>query len=271
MIFINLLPDIKLEYVRSLRFKRLLVLLSAVLITCCIIIVSVLFFVANIQQPRQIANIEGTQNKDKSYEPADSNGALIAEIKQDESIQEILTIQRQLQSLSSLRQDRFIVERLFALGDGTDRENDGYLDKMAPPNLTNVNFDFTTNTFSIAGKAESSDEAIKLHRSFRFVGFKDCTEENKSTRIYPFRVGRDVLIAPGAGEDELISYVIEGKFSSKLFENGFPEADLNLKIPDENVAGHEIGQPKHPCGVPPTGTDRIDPERSPANEGQKDS
>lgn len=59
MIFVNLLPDIKVEYIRSLRIKRLLVLLSVILITCCIIINSVLYFVTEIQQPAAIREKEG--------------------------------------------------------------------------------------------------------------------------------------------------------------------------------------------------------------------
>ena len=66
MIFINLLPDIKVEFVRALRIKRLLVFLMVVLVLCCIVISSLFYFIVNIQQPATIREIEGVCPKSKS-------------------------------------------------------------------------------------------------------------------------------------------------------------------------------------------------------------
>ena len=267
MIFINLLPDIKLEYVRSLRIKRLLVLLSAILITCCIIISSVLFFVTSIQQPVAIKNIEGVEGVKTADNEDPSNKELIAEIKAQEDIQDILTIQNQLKTFPDLRKDRIAANRLFEDG-GTD--DLAYLDVLIPKDkdatedvntLESVNFDFVANTFTISGKTADEKSAKVIHETIRFIGIEECRLDNLDTRIYPFRVGADINTPPASSENnDPIPFSIMGIFSAKLFDDQFIEKDLALVVPDELVGKARIFQPDHNCGEPPTDPSlRLDP------------
>ncbi len=236
MIFVNLLPDIKVEYIRSLRIKRLLVLLSVILITCCIIINSVLYFVTEIQQPAAIREkegyVEGEENQvvadtaaetgeenqtpadtaaeggeatpedastqetgePKEIKPANSNKAIIQKIKNAEGVQNILTIQSKLGALPGLRKDKIAVDRLFA--DKGVADDLAYLAVLVPgqPDINtieNINFDFVTSSFTIAGKTKDAESALVLSESIKYVGFKECTLDTIGTRIYPFRVNEE--------------------------------------------------------------------------------
>ncbi len=267
MIFINLLPDIKLEYARSLRIKRLLVLLSAILITCCIIISSVLYFVTSIQQTATIEEIEGTDEvieTDPNKDP--NNKALIAEIKAREDIQDILTIQNQLKTLPDLRKDRIAADRLFE--DEDEADDLAFLDILIPKDATedvnvveNITFDFVDNSFVISGKTVDEKSAKVIHETIRFIGIEECRLDNLDTRIYPFRVGADIDTPSASTENnDPISFSIMGTFSAKLFDDRFNEKDLVLVVPDELVGKARIFQPDHNCGEPPTELDkRLDP------------
>ena len=277
MIFINLLPDIKLEYVRSLRIKRLLVLLSAILITCCIIISSVLFFVTSIQQPVTIKNIEGVEGVKTADNEDPSNKELIAEIKAREDIQDILTIQNQLKTFPDLRKDRIAVDRLFEDGGTNDL---AYLDVLIPKDasgeevntLKSIEFDFIANTFTIAGKTADEKSAKVIHETIRFIGVEECRLDNLDTRIYPFKPGADINTPPASSEnDDPIPFSIVGTFSAKLFDDQFNEKALVLVIPDEFVGKARIFQPDHNCGEPPTDPSlRLDPidKSSSSNDDQ---
>ncbi|MYB40274.1 hypothetical protein F4X86_03370 [Candidatus Saccharibacteria bacterium] len=290
MIFINLLPDIKLEYARALRIKRLLVLMSAVLITCCIIVVSALFFYAEIQQPRQIARIEGTptgatdpETGEPIYSPADSNNAILTEIKRNREISRILTIQNQLNTLPGLREDRTAVDRLFRSANG-DVDDLAYLESLIPEKsrftgeapVEMATFDFEANTFTLSGKTDDSQSALELEGTIEYIGVKDdCETENIFTRIYPFRLDSDIDIPPGStptgenDEPERISYQLSGIFSADLFDPAVKEDELKLVVPAFNVGNDNIPQPDAKCSLPESNDQRLNPvsgNAAPASE-----
>ena len=281
MIFINLLPDIKLEYARALRIKRLLVLMSAILITCCIVIVSALFFYAEIQQPRQIARIEGTDTGKKDpetgetiYSPADSNNAILTEIKRNREISRILTIQNQLNTLPDLREDRIAVDRLFKSA-GAGDDDLAYLESLIPSEsrftedapVEVATFDFEANTFTLTGKTDSSLSALQLEGVIEYIGVKeDCESDNIFTRIYPFRLDSDINIPPGStettgenDEPERLSYQLSGIFSEDLFDPGIAADELTLVVPEFNVGNDNIPQPDAKCSLPESNDQRLNP------------
>ena len=274
MIFINLLPDIKLEYARALRVKRLLVLMSAVLITCCIIVVSVLFFYAEIQQPRQIARIEGTASTvdgQTVYKPADSNLAILAEIEENKRVGQILTIQQQLNTLPGLREDRVAVDRLFqtASGDADERKKDlAFLDTLIPETSTveSANFDFENNTYTISGKTDTAHSANILYLTVQYIGIGEkCTPKNITSRIYPFRVHGDIEIPASStlhhqdGELEKLAYQLSGIFSGDLFDPKVDAEDLQLVKPEGDLSNPSVVQPFANCVLPESDSVQLNP------------
>ena len=310
MIFINLLPDIKVEFVRALRIKRLLVFLTVVLVLCCIVISSLFYFIVNIQQPATIREIEGvcpeiTTTEQPAADPeaeaateaateaapataeteeqqtaastanicpgssdadiakalsAESNLGRLNDIRKKEDAQDILTIRKQLETLPTLHKLKIRADRLFHDGETDDI---AYLTLLIPneggeggSKIKSAQFNFIDNTFTIEGLAADEKKALEIHATVRFIGYKNCTPENRDTRIYPFRINDEALSGP-VESDVQPSYTITGIFSNQLFDSQIDDKHLRLRVNAEAVDPANLNLPNPPCQIP-SGTDRLD-------------
>ena len=306
MIFINLLPDIKVEFVRALRIKRLLVFLTVVLVLCCIVISSLFYFIVNIQQPATIREIEGVCPESETTEQpaadpeaeaateaapaaaeteeqqtaastgsicpgstdadiaevlnAESNLGRLNDIRKKEDAQDILTIRKQLETLPTLHQLKIRTDRLFHNGETDDI---AYLTLLIPneeveggSKIKSAQFNFIDNTFTIQGLAADEKKALEIHATVRFIGYENCTPENRDTRIYPFRINDEAL--SGAVESDVQpAYTITGIFSNQLFDSQIDDKHLRLRVNAEAVDPANLNLPNPPCQIP-SGTDRLD-------------
>lgn len=133
MIELNLLPDIKLEYIKAQRTRRLVltvsVLVSAVAVALLLILLS----------------LDGLQRKHLS----DLNSDIKDETQQLQgkpNINQILTIQNQLKSLTALHASKPNVIQLF-----------NYLGQVTPASvdINNLTADFTANSIVITGDSDT--------------------------------------------------------------------------------------------------------------------
>lgn len=136
MVQFNLLPAVKLEYVKTQRTKRLLTLISVVVSVASL---AVLLFT--------LAYVDGVQKKSLH----DLNGDIArysTQLKNVRDLDEILTVQNQLSTLTSLHDQKPVASRLF-----------GYISQVTPSqaNLNKLTVDFTANTLTIGGVAPSLD------------------------------------------------------------------------------------------------------------------
>ena len=248
-----------MEHARALQTRRLLVLLSAVLITCCVIICSILVFITLFHQKSQIEQIE-TQND-----------STLTTIKAKEGIREILTIQNQISSLNDLHQDKIAVDRLF----GTGEDDLAYLQNLIPDSLiedndttfNSINFDFSEESqgkFSISGTTASHRSAAKLEATVRYIGFADCTEKNRDERVYPFQINPITTSSLNTESDDDVTYSIDGIFSQSLFNKEIDENKLKLLVPSAIVSSDFIKQPKHKCTANPN-ANNLDPNFDPTS------
>lgn len=150
MVQLNLLPDVKLEYLRSSRQKRLVIsislLVAAISIGLLLILVSVVYVF-------QKKNLSDLNNDIEIY-----NGQL----EQKPDLDKVLTVQNQLDSLPSLHQQKPAASRLF-----------GYITQLTPTAASISQFDinFTDNVMSITGSANSLDVANTFIDTLKFTTF----------------------------------------------------------------------------------------------------
>jgi Tfp pilus assembly protein PilN len=130
---LNLLPDVKMDYIKAQRSRRLATSI-AVLVSIVAIALLVLLLGA-----------EGLQKKHLSDLSKDIN-TNSAELQQKPQIEKILTVQNQLESLTTLHTGKPAVSRLF-----------GYLNELTPAqvDITDLTGDFTQQTLTITGAADS--------------------------------------------------------------------------------------------------------------------
>lgn len=132
----NLLPDVKLEYVRTQRTKHFLTFVSVVVSAVSITILVTAFTTVDVIQKKSLHD----ENNDIAR--------YSEQLKAVPNLNQILTVQNQLNTLTSLHEKKPVTSRLFT-----------YISQVTPAqaSLNELNVDFSANTLTIGGKAPSLD------------------------------------------------------------------------------------------------------------------
>lgn len=156
MIQFNLLPDVKIKYLKTQRTKRMVVLISMICAGVSLAMVTVLFISVQGVQKKKVDDVSVKIKKEREtlYSVQDLN--------------KILTIQNQLSSLTLLHDQKPITSRIFE-----------YLYKVTPVGATISNFDLNleTNTLTITGGASTLLTLNQYADSLKFATYKNSTTE----------------------------------------------------------------------------------------------
>lgn len=133
MIQFNLLPDIKLEYLKAERMRRLVVSVSILVTIAAVALLIGLFSITVLQKKH-------SKDLDKDISSASS------QIQGHADLNKILTVQNQLKSLTGLHDTKPAVSRLAS-----------YLGQVTPTAvaINNLKVDYTQKTIDITGTADS--------------------------------------------------------------------------------------------------------------------
>src|ERR1700685_4322347 len=134
MIEFNLLPDVKLEYVKTRRIERLVIASSLLAAIVALVVFIFLVVFVDVLQKKHLSDINSDINTSS------------AQLQAVPSLNKILTIQNQLQALPALHDQKPLSSRLFS-----------YMTQLTPANATisSLNVDFMQHTLTIAGNADS--------------------------------------------------------------------------------------------------------------------
>ena len=203
MIQFNLLPDVKLEYIRARRNKRLTILIASAVAGASLAILIVLFLVVNVYQKDYLKELSDKIETDSNT------------LKQTEDINDILTVQSQLRSLPALHSGKPVASRLF-----------GYIQDITPGEVSVAKMDinFETSTINISGAAPSLSSIYKFIDTMKFAGYRSDTSAGSAfSNVVLSNSGRDTKGA---------SYVIDLTFDPAIFQSA---SDISLVIPDNFV------------------------------------
>ncbi len=150
MIQFNLLPDVKLQYLKARYRKRLVVGGSTIISALCLLIFSLLLIFVRAEQPRQLRSVDGKIKESQ------------AKLEKNKDLNKVLTIQNQLASLPKLHDDKVISSRLF-----------DYLTQLTPnaATISNVDIDFAAHTMSIKGNADALGTVNKFADTLKFTTY----------------------------------------------------------------------------------------------------
>jgi len=201
MIQFNLLPQVKVEYIKTKRLKRIMIVGSVAFTVVSVGLVIITASLAAVQN-RHIANL------DKDIDRISN------EINDIPDIKKILSVQNQLNTLPSLYAGRPAVKRL-----------PSYLDQTTPTgtiNLSKVNVDFSTSKIEVAGTGESLEAVNRYVDTLKFTNYKvnDPSETKPAfTGVVLTNFGRDDLTA---------SFTITFNFDAVIFDGA---KEVQLEIP----------------------------------------
>lgn len=217
MIELNLLPDIKLEYLKSERQRRLVLTLS-ILITAAAVLILVLLLLVDFAQKKHLSDI----NSDISSETS------TLENKPD--ISKILTVQNQLESLTALHAAKPQASLLLT----------NYLDEVTPTNvaINDLQIDFNAHTMTITGTADSIATINKYVDTLKFATYT-TTDDSTATNAFTDVVLSD-FSTTGGNIAKPASYTINLSFDPTIFDI---TKSVSLKVPSQVTTRSEIAQP----------------------------
>jgi len=208
MIQFNLLPDVKLEYIKARRMKHLVVLSS--LIITGVMIALVVFL---------LIGVKGIQRKHLNNLDEDIK-RVSTQLKNEKDIDKILTVQNQLGSLNGLHDSKPAAYRIGA-----------YLEKITPSqiSISELNIDFSAKTLNFSGSAGTIAEVNQFVDTLKFTKFQVDNEDpnNAFSTVVLSEFGRSD--SNNANEKSKVSFNITMSFDPLIFDI---QKNIVLKVPD---------------------------------------
>lgn len=201
MIQFNLLPDVKLDYIKSRQLKHSIVMLSIIITSVAVGIFVLLFLVVNILQKQHIKD----QTSDiKKYS---------SQLQQIPDLNKILTIQNQLTALPDLHKKKVVATRLF-----------NYLTQVTPAqaSISEFKIDFVANTMSFTGSADSLVTVNKFVDTLKFTTFTTTADSNAKKAF------SDVVLTSFTRNDKSTNYQIDLKYDPVIFDSA---NEVTLTVP----------------------------------------
>lgn len=196
MIQFNLLPDVKVEYIKTRRRKRLIMLASIVSSTAAFAIFALLFLFVRVSQTAHIKAL------DKDIKTN------VSKIQSIPDIDKILTIQNQLNSLPELHDKKVVSSRLT-----------GYLTQMTPAQATisDATLDFEANTMILKGQADSLPTVNKFADTLKFTDYKVNASDGATGKAFKDVVLQSFSVAGSGGGGQGVSYELTMTYDPAIF------------------------------------------------------
>ncbi len=196
MIQFNLLPDVKLEYAKTKRTKRTVMLASFSAIALSIFVIVLLFMIVNVFQKQHISHLDhDIDTKTKQLETVPD-------------LDKVLTVQNQLGSLTGLHEAKPAGSRLYT-----------YLIQLTPQDakISDVEIDFEENKITLEGSAGKLETVNQFVDTIKFTDYKNGDSTAKAfSEVVLSDFGVDKA---GTKDTGRTSYSIELKYDPIIFDN----------------------------------------------------
>jgi Tfp pilus assembly protein PilN len=200
---LNLLPDVKLAYLRTTRNKRLVMGASLLVIAAS---VTVLLLLGSVVYVFQKKNISDLNHDITSYNKT---------LKDTKDLDKVLTVQSQLSALTTLHESKPVASRLFS-----------YLQQVTPSaaSISQLDTDFDASTMTITGSADSLDVANTYIDTLKFTTYQMAgATDSTSTKAFS-----NVVMSQFSRDSEGAKYTITLSYDPNIFNVA---NDIKLTIP----------------------------------------
>lgn len=227
MIQLNLLPDVKMEYIRAQRARRL------------VFTVSILATIASVGLLLLLLTVSGLQKKHLNDLSKDisSEGK---QLQREPNISKILTVQNQLQSLTSLHSSKPAGARLF-----------GYLNDVTPAkvNISDFKIDFTQQTATITGTSDSLSDVNKYADTLKFTTYTTSDNSSKTPAFSNIVLSSFSLNTGSQAASQAANYTITLSYDPAIFDI---TKDVKLLVPVLVTTRSQLDQPTDLFQAAPT-------------------
>jgi Tfp pilus assembly protein PilN len=217
MIELNLLPDVKMEYIKAQNLRRMTFTISALVTVVAVVLLGFLISVNQLQK-KHLSDLTDDITRDS------------AQLKSKKDISKILTVQNQLASLTALHAGKPAASSLFT-----------YLNQVTPSDvdISNLHVDFTANTMAITGGANSLSDVNKYIDTLKFTTYK--TADGGKTAAFGNVVMSSFAVNSEAKDgSKPASYTINLSYDPKIFDI---TQKVTLKIPNITTTRASLDNP----------------------------
>ncbi len=200
MIQFNLLPDVKLEYIRTKRTKRLVSLVAGGATVFSVGLMVLLFFAVNVLQKQHLNNLTRDIKADSQ------------KLQDTPELNKILTVQNQLNSLPALHAQKPAATRLA-----------NYIKQTTPAqaSIARLDVDFVAQTMVFTGSADSIATINKFVDTLKFTTYK----EGETTAA----AFSDVVLSSFTRQTSDAGYTINLKYNPTIFD---ASKEVQLIVPN---------------------------------------
>lgn len=213
MIQFNLLPDIKKDYIRAKRTKRIVAALATITVAASVGLTGLLFSVVQFGQKAHMKNL--TEDIDKKEQDIRAIG----------DIDKILTIQNQLNSLQAIHETKPETSRAF-----------DFFTQLTPAQatITSANIDFATSTMKITGGANTLSTVNQYVDTLKFVKYTTPEASDIETQVF------SSVVTDLNRSKDIITYSITAVFDPTIFLN---TKTIILRVPDTVTTRSVLNSP----------------------------
>lgn len=214
MIQFNLLPDVKMKYVKAKRTKKLIISTSLLVSVASVFIVAVLFGVVQIGQKKHISDLTADIKTETK------------KIQSVENLDELLTVQNQLTLLTELHQKKPQTSRLF-----------DYITFFSPAGIKvlSLNFDATSNIIIIQGNSDNISTVNKLVDNIKATKFTIDSGENGDENSIESSAFTQVSTQL-SGDNDKATFRVQMNFEPTIFDN---TKDVLMKLESQTFSTKE--------------------------------
>lgn len=227
MIQLNLLPDVKLEFIKAQRLKHSVILLSTIVSGSALALFVLFFLVVNGVQRQHLNNLSSDVSR---YEK---------ELQEKPELSKILTIQNQLNSLSALHQQKPVVSRTYT-----------YIQQITPQkaSIETLTINFAEQTIKIDGSADSLATVNTFVDTLKFTTFNaqpvsDGGEAKENAAAFSEVVLASFAISSNTTSkdaNKAASYSITLKYDPIIFNDAYT---VNLTVASRVTTRSETEKP----------------------------
>jgi len=201
MVQFNLLPSVKLEYIKATRTKRMVTSIAVIASLAALAVMALLFVNVNFVQQRHIANLTDDINQK------------VSELEEIPDIDKVLTVQNQLSVLTKLHEQKPAAQRVLP-----------FLSKVTPQaaSISQSTVSFTDNTIVIKGTADNLATVNKFVDTLKFTKFKVGQDGQEQPAFL------EVVLTSFSINSQQATYQVDFKFDPTIFDN---TKEVELVVP----------------------------------------
>lgn len=208
MIELNLLPEIKQKYLQSQKIKRVFLLGSFIVSAAFIALVVLMALFVFVAQKVHLSSVQSD---------IDDN---VTKINQIQDIDKVVTIQKQLDSLPTLHQDKTAIKRVLDL-----------LNKLVPNSVSLNSVQLQAGdikSIEFSGTGEDIKAVNTFADTLKFSTLKTTSDTSDQSQAQGLSAFPDVKVISISPDDEGVTFTIEATFDVLLTSN---VSEVTLTVP----------------------------------------